>query len=194
MGSATQTLVVWRRLGKEHGEGSGFRKNSPDTIGKHIEDKVERFRRVPNEDWRWWQIDEELIIEKPLPETGLSDHSVIYYLTKLNCAVIEDFSPRKPDRWFWYVHIASFDYAARLETWIMTDLFADIVVGKAGQDHAVLDLDELAHAARIGLIQADQLYAALESCQAILDGIRNGQFPPKDIGKGRGFLKARNWR
>jgi hypothetical protein len=31
-----KTLVVWRRLGKEHGEHSGFRVNTPDVVKRHL--------------------------------------------------------------------------------------------------------------------------------------------------------------
>jgi len=194
MEGAEQTLVVWHRLGKEHGEGQGFRRNSAQTVDRHLREKADRFRLVPETEWRWWQIDDNLIVEKPLSQKGLSERSVIYYMTNRGWALIEDFSPRKDDRWFWYIHIAAFAYNAGLQSWVMTDMFADVVVGKDGKDHTVLDLDELANAARIGLISQEELLVALDSTQDILDLIRDDRFPPGELERCHRFLKSRDWR
>ncbi len=41
---AEETLVVWRRLGKEHGEETGFRVNPPEVVEAHLREKTLRFR------------------------------------------------------------------------------------------------------------------------------------------------------
>lgn len=77
METPKETLVVWHRQGKEHSAHAGFRKNSDATV------------------------------EKPLAQSGLSDRAIGFYLLDKGCAIIEDSSPRVPDRWFWYIHVAS---------------------------------------------------------------------------------------
>ena len=67
MTAPEKTLVVWRRLGKEHGERSGFRKNSSDIVDRHLRAKLGAFRKVPDEEWRWWQLNDDVIVEKPCP-------------------------------------------------------------------------------------------------------------------------------
>ena len=61
-----KALIVWRRTGKEHGEGS-FRVNPPMVVDEHIRGKVERLRATPEEDWRWWQLSDEVLVEIPEP-------------------------------------------------------------------------------------------------------------------------------
>ena len=76
-----RTLVVWRRLGKEHGEEAGFRVNPPEIVDKHIQDKVIRFRSADPADWRWWQVDHDVIVERPRiasPSGGFMEETIIY--------------------------------------------------------------------------------------------------------------------
>ncbi|MHC4479621.1 MAG: hypothetical protein ACYS1C_01420, partial [Planctomycetota bacterium] len=85
-----RTLIVWRRLGKEHGEGGEFRVNPPDVVAAHIQQKVLAFRNTPEEAWRWWQVSDELIVEWPPLGKGFGAKSLIHYLPALNWAIIED--------------------------------------------------------------------------------------------------------
>lgn len=41
-----ETLIVWRRTGKEHRENAGFQRNSPDVVEASLRAKVEDFRSV----------------------------------------------------------------------------------------------------------------------------------------------------
>lgn len=70
------TLVVWRRLGKEHGEGAEFRLNAPDVVAAHIQNKIEAYRQTPLDDWRWWQLSNEIIVETPLANAGFNSGAI----------------------------------------------------------------------------------------------------------------------
>lgn len=174
-----KTLVVWRRLGKEHGEGRGLRINPPDVVSAHIQQKVAAFRKTPDEDWRWWQISEELIAERPFPAPGFGPESVVYYLPKRNWAIIEHarFPGLGPD-WPWYIHIGRMSCEQAPGCWVFTDLFCDVIVREDLRTHSVLDLNDLARAHDIGLISDLQLAAALDTTQELVDMIRAGGFPP----------------
>lgn len=81
-----QIMVVWRRLGKEHGEGEGFRLNSPDVVKRHLSEKIERFRP----ERRWHRVSDNVIVEKADPSgAGFGEDTWIYYLQAQRWAVIE---------------------------------------------------------------------------------------------------------
>jgi hypothetical protein len=177
-----KTLVVWRRLGKEHGHGREFRLNPPSVVRSHIEAKVDAFRQTPDDDWRWWQASDELIVERPLPATGFGSETLIYYLPRRNWAIVEHarFPSLGPD-WPWYIHVGSTCWEEAHGSWLFTDLFCDVIVQGDLRTHSVLDLDDLAEAFGIGLISGEQLAAALESTQELVDAIRCGRFPPAEL-------------
>ena len=190
-----KTLVVWRRLGKEHGEGQGFQINSNEVIDTHLSTKVEVFRQIPESEWRWWKLAKDIIVEKPVPDVGFTADTLIYYFLEENWAIIENMNfPGLDPKWRWYIHIAEFDYSATYDSWIMTDMFADILVHRDRMAHTVLDLDELADAERLGLITSAQLQLALKSCQDMLDLLRHDDFPPRQISECVDFVKSRMWR
>ena len=181
-----RTLVVWRRLGKEHGEGQGFRVNPSDVVSAHIQRKVTAFRETPDDTWRWWQVTDELIVERPFAAPGFGPESLIYYLPQQNWAFVEHacFAGLGPE-WPWYVHIGSTCWDQKHGCWVFTDLFCDVIVGQDLSTHSVLDLNDLARACDIGLVSGAQLTAALDSTQELVDRIRAGQFPPPELGQGR---------
>src|SRR3972149_1159754 len=94
-----KTLVAWRRLGKEHGD-EDLRVNPPEVLAEHIAKKVAKFRQTPPDAWRWWQVDENLIIEgldiaSHQPDPGTR----IFYLLKRGLTVIENiYLPPPNDR------------------------------------------------------------------------------------------------
>jgi hypothetical protein len=183
-----RTLVVWRRLGKEHGEGRGFKANPPDVVFAHIQQKAEAFRQTPDDDWRWWRVSDELIVERPFPATGFGPNSVIYYLPRQNWAIIENACfPRLGPDWPWYVHIGSTCFEEAHSCWVFTDLFCDVVVQRDLRTHSVMDLNDLGRALDSGLITGVQLSAALDSTQVLVDMIRAGGFPPAELVQGRHF-------
>jgi hypothetical protein len=174
--------VVWRRLGKEHGEGEGFRVNPPEVVSAHLGGKAARFLETPSEDWRWWRISDDLIVERPFPAVGFCPETVIYYLPRRRWAVIEhaSFPALGPD-WPWYVHIGSTEYSPELACWVFTDLFCDVIVQDDLCTHTVLDLGDIGMAHGIGLISDEQLASVLDSTQELVDCVRAGSFPPSEM-------------
>jgi len=174
-----KTMVVWRRLGKKHGEDSGFRLNSSEVVSAHIRSKVEAFRGTPADDWRWWQASEEVIVEKPLAGVGFGPNTIIYYLPHRNWVIVEDAD--LPGRWSWYVHIGDITYDQDHSVWVFTDLFCDVIVKKDKSTHSVLDLDELGKALEMGLIANAQMTRILTDTQKLIDLVRSGGFPPMEL-------------
>ena len=100
-----KTLIIWRRLGKEHGETPKFVVNTPDVVDSHLQDKLDRFRATPDNDWRWWQVSDDLLVERPFPDTGFGPDTCIYYLPRERWVVVENsVFPGRLD-WPWYIHI-----------------------------------------------------------------------------------------
>ena len=172
-----KTLVVWRRLGKEHGEDCGYRVNSQDVINKHINDKIVSFSKTSDSAWRWWQINENLIIETSGNFSQLDKKKSFYYLPHKNWLIIENFSLN----WKWYIHIGNMVFDKERNCWIFTDWFSDVIVKSNDVSHSVLDLDELGQALSLGLIDSKQMIEILSSTQELVDSIRNDNFPPKEI-------------
>lgn len=176
-----RTLVVWRRLGKEHGEDSGFRANPPDVVETHIRTKVEAFRKTPSADWRWWQVNEDLLVERPNREARCRADGLIHYLPRRNWVILENAEFPNLVGWPWYVHIGDVAYRADLEAWVFSDLFVDVVVRSDNRTHSVVDLDDLTHAHELGIIDDPVLARSLASTQELVDLIRGGDFPPAEI-------------
>ena len=120
------------------------------------------FRKQPDDDWRWWQISVDLLVERPLPGIGYGRETVIFYLPRRNWGIIEHacFPSLGPD-WPWYVHVGRTGWDEEHECWVFTDLFCDVIVQADRRTHTVLDLDELANAFRLGLVSAAQMRRAI---------------------------------
>lgn len=191
-----KTLIVWRRLGKEHGEHRGFKVNPPNVVKKHLQEKVDKFRRIAESEWRWWQIAGNMIIERPIVAKDsqiVSDHTVIYYLLERNWVVMQNVDYPGFVGWPWYVHIGDISFYEDLQSYVMRDLFCDILIKENCSDHTVLDLDELATGHDLGLIATADLYKALNSAQSLLDQIRSGLFPPEEIIQCQEELHSLRW-
>ncbi len=195
MATFHKTMVVWRRLGKEHGEHQGFQLNPPQVVERHLLTKLEQFRACPPSDWRWWQVADDFVMEKPPTDVGIKPTSVTYYLPEQGWTIMEDvaFPGLAPD-WFWYVHISQLDFSEKYRAWIMTDLFADMLIARDGHRHTVMDLDELADAEQMHLITVAQLRMALQSCQKLINLINQREFPPTEIRQSMGYLQSLGWR
>lgn len=171
-----QIMVVWRRLGKEHGEGEGFRLNSPDVVKRHLSEKIERFRP----ERRWHRVSDNVIVEKADPSgAGFGEDTWIYYLQAQRWAVIENHTG--DPEWPWYVHIGSTVYETDLKGWVFTDHFADVIVKDDGVSHSVLDLDDLARGLELGLVSGSTGSEILRQTQSLVDTIREGRFPPGEL-------------
>ncbi len=186
-----KTLVVWRRLGKEHGENQGYRLNPPEVVEEHIRSKVEAFRQTPDDDWHWFRLSDDLIVE-----SGVGGESSIAYHLPLKGWLLMDqpkWSTLDPSVWRWMAHIGDMSYSDEYGCWIFTDLFADIIIRRDHVTHEVLDLDDLAQAMEMGLVSQEQTIRILRSTQELVNLIRDGGFPPKEVVDCRRHLEQLGW-
>lgn len=75
----------------------------------------------------------------------------------------------------WYCDIVAHTYDPATDTYIFTDLLADVIVYPDGLVK-VVDLDELADALKEGLITSELLQAALRQLNWLLNQIYSGTF------------------
>lgn len=75
----------------------------------------------------------------------------------------------------WYCDIITYSLDESTDTYVFTDLLADVLVYPDGLVK-VVDLDELADATASGLITQEQLLIALRQTNALLEMIYNGKF------------------
>ena len=192
----SKTMVVWRRTGKEHGENDGFRVNSPETIAMHLDGKLTEYRATPEDAWRWYQVDEGLIVEKfGLPAHGpFRADTRFYHLIERGISVMENLYFRPPnDRWRWYLHLADIYFDSSRACWIMKDLFCDILVDHDKSHHRVLDLDELGDALEMGLVTPADMIRVLRNTDAALEDIAAGKFPFPEIVRAHEACRALGW-
>lgn len=76
---------------------------------------------------------------------------------------------------YWYCDIVDYDYTAETDTYIVTDLLADVVIYPGGFVK-VVDLDELVTAQESGLLNNDMLKKALLRLNHLLEIIYAGDF------------------
>lgn len=76
---------------------------------------------------------------------------------------------------FWYCDIVDYDYTEETDTYIVTDLLADVIVYPDGLVK-VVDLDELVTARRAGILSDDMLDRALLRLNSLLQVIYAGDF------------------
>jgi hypothetical protein len=191
-----KTLIVWRRLGKEHGEYSGFRINSSETVDAHIRDKVDAFRETPENSWRWWKYSDGLLVEKPLiplDSAAFTENTLIYYFPKQNWVIMQDVLLRMYRSESWYIHVGDVEYEERYRCWVFTDLFCDVTVAPNGKDHTVLDLDDLAYVFELGLVDGETVRRVLRSTQKAVDMVQQKRFPPKEIELAKPHLQNLGW-
>ena len=191
-----KTLVVWWRYGKEHNPaGDDFRVNPPGVVARHLDEKAAAFRAWPADDWRWWQVDDELLIERADP-TGYNygPDTRIYYLPQRGLGVIENLRRPSPnERWSWFIHVADTYWDAARACWIMQDMFADILVERSGREARIFDLDEVGTGLDLGLLTPPQASTVLRTTNAAVRAIEAGMFPFPEIERGREAGKALGW-
>ena len=170
--------VIWRRFGKEHSEDDGFRINPQDVVARSLRLKVEKAGNLEPDVWPWTHVSDDLIVERPTDRQG-QDRTTLYYLLKRHWLIIEN-SPMAPG-WPWYVHIGTTQFDQDLDCWVFTDHFVDVLVGEDLTTHTVMDLDDLAEARRIGLVDDDMLNDILIRTQELVDSVREGSFPPEEV-------------
>lgn len=178
-----RTPVVGRGFGKDYGTfvGKGFKANPPSVMEADIQQQIEQLTQTPEDNWRWWQISNELIIEKSPTDTDFVSSPTFYYLPQRRWKIVQNRSLYFGEELGWYVHIADITYEPTYGCWLFTDLFSDVIIRPDNRTHSVLDLDELAEVFEGGLITENQLVQILKDTQALVDLIRSGNFPPPEV-------------
>jgi hypothetical protein len=192
--SFKKTLIVWWRFGKEHG-GEDFRINSPEQVRSHLQKKVDEFRKTPDQLWKWWQVDENLIVERwDSSPVHTGPDTRIYYLLNCGLSIIENIHlPPPDDNWKWYIHVSDFEYDRDMDTWMMKDLFCDILVEDDNRTYHMYDLPDLAQALDVGLITTDETREILKRVDWVVTSIAKGGFPFEEIKRGQIACKQLGW-
>jgi hypothetical protein len=190
----SKTLIIWWRYGKEH-EGDEFKINSSELVDAHLKSKYNRFRNASVDPGRWWQVDPDLIIERPPPGGQLfGDDSRIYYLLNRGLTVIENVHlPPPDDNWTWYIRICDFSFSDGLNCWLMKDLFCDIVVENDNRTYHLFDLPDMAQALDVGLITTVQSGEILKRIDQVVNAISEGRFPLEEIVYARAAADRMGW-
>lgn len=76
---------------------------------------------------------------------------------------------------YWYCDIVDYDYKKETDTYVITDLLADVIVYPDGFVK-VVDIDELVTAMEAGLLTDDMLKKALRTLSRLLQVIYEGGF------------------
>lgn len=76
---------------------------------------------------------------------------------------------------YWYCDIVEYDYDEKTDTYVVTDLLADVIIYPDGFVK-VVDLDELATAKEAGLLSDKGLKTALLALNKLLQTIYDGAF------------------
>jgi hypothetical protein len=189
---AKNSLVIWWRFGKEHGE-DDFRVNPPATIAHHLDTKAERSSQTPAAQWRWWT-DGTVIVERPTPSVHYGEDTRIYYLIERGLTIVEGIHlPPPRDRWYWYIHLADIFYDEQRQCWISKDLFCDIVLDSTGQQYHLMDLADLGYALEIGLVTAAETAGILQRTDALLAAVTQGEFPFSEIARAHALCRQLDW-
>jgi len=175
--------VIGRGFGKRYGKivGQGFKANPPSVVKADIQQQIEQLIQIPEDSWRWWQLSNDLIIEKSPKDADFISSPTFYYLPQRRWVMAQNPGLYFGEELGWYVDIADITYEPTYGCWIVTDLFCDVIILKDNRTHSVLDLDELAEVFEGGLVTQNQLVQILRDTQALIDLIRSGNFPPAEI-------------
>jgi hypothetical protein len=188
-----KTLIVWWRFGKEHGD-EDIRVNLPEMIDAHVQRKVARFTQMPEERWRWWQVSNELIVERWDDSPAQSPDTRIYYLLKSGVTVIENIHlPAPDDNWKWFIQVCDFKYYKEMSYWVMKDLFCDICVEADNHSYHLFDLPDLAQALDLGLISRRETRDILHRVDWVVNQVARGGFPFPEIVAGQEACKLLGW-
>ena len=101
-------------------------------------------------------------------------HGLSCYFLPLGVKVSKFFDS-KGDFLYWYCDIVEYSYDKASDTYVFTDLLADVIVYPDGFVR-VVDLDELADAMENGLLSKDKLAKALRILSRLLNLIYGNEF------------------
>ena len=103
------------------------------------------------------------------------DHGVSCFLLDKGWK-ISRFLNRQDDLLCWYCDIMDYTYEAETDTYIFTDLLADVIIYENGFVK-VVDLAEIADALEDGSIGTTEVQKALRQLDALLEVIYGGRLP-----------------
>ena len=140
-----------------------------------------RKRLIPEEcvllkDDRLLYRDEEIIVtawNTLKPRKDLHHGLSCYYLRE--GIKVSRFYDENGSLLYWYCDIVDYDYDAKTDTYIITDLLADVIIYPDGFVK-VVDIDELATAKEAGLLTDAMLKKALLTLNHLLQVIYDGGF------------------
>jgi len=188
--SVKKTLVVGRKpvvgqvLGKNFGAfvGGGLRANPPSVVEADIQQQIEQLSQTPENNWRWWQFSDDLIIEKS-PADAETIYT-IYYLPQRRWRVVQHHKGGASyfgEELSWYISITDITYESAHNCWLVTDRLVQAMIGRDERRHSIMNLDRIAEAFEKELITKNQVVQILRDTQALVDLIRSGNFPPPEI-------------
>ena len=140
-----------------------------------------RKRLIPEEcvllkDDRFLYRDEEIIVtawNTLKPRKDLHHGRSCYYLQE--GIKVSRFYDENGSLLYWYCDIVDYDYDAKTDTYVITDLLADVIIYPDGFVK-VVDIDELATAREAGLLTDVLLKKALLTLNRLLQIIYDGGF------------------
>lgn len=140
-----------------------------------------RKRLIPEEcvllkDDRFLYRDEKIIVtawNTLKPRKDIHHGRSCYYLQE--GIKVSRFYDSKDSLLYWYCDIVDYDYNEETDTYVITDLLADVIVYPDGFVK-VVDIDELATARHSGLLSEDMLEKALLTLNYLLQIIYDGKF------------------
>ena len=104
------------------------------------------------------------------------DHGVSCFLLEKGWK-ISRFLTRENELICWYCDIMDYTYEAETDTYIFTDLLADVLLYPSG-DIRVVDLDEIAEALEQRLLEQRQVCLCMRRLDALLREIYGGRLIP----------------
>ncbi len=107
------------------------------------------------------------------PRKDLHHGSSCYYLTE--GFKVSRFCKEDDSMLYWYCDIVDYDYDEGTDTYVVTDLLADVIVYPDGFVK-IVDLGELVSAQEAGLLTGDMLNAAILRLNHLLEIIYAGDF------------------
>lgn len=122
------------------------------------------------------EADEETIITKWTtlnPKANFSHGSSCYFLKE--GIKVSKFYRDDDTLLYWYCDIVDYDFQAKDNALIVTDLLADVIIYPDGR-MKVMDLDELADALERGLITTTRMSTCLRNLHALLSLIDRDKF------------------
>ncbi|MCI8599616.1 MAG: DUF402 domain-containing protein [Lachnospiraceae bacterium] len=104
------------------------------------------------------------------------DHGISCYLPDKGWKVSR-FLDHKDELICWYCDIIDSSYHSDTDTYIFTDLLADVILYPSGAVH-VVDLDEIADALEQGLLLPEQVCSCMRKLDSLLKEVYSGRLLP----------------